>query len=73
MLRKGAEPDWDSPTNDELEAFETLKRKTRYAPDTRTPKSESALHNRHGCVCESTRGDVVTATNRKGSERVYND
>ena len=27
MLRKDADPDWDSPTNDELEAFETLKRK----------------------------------------------
>ena len=27
MLRKDADLDWDSPTNDELEAFETLKRK----------------------------------------------
>ena len=27
MLRKDAEPDWDSPTPDPLEAFETLKRK----------------------------------------------
>ena len=32
MLRKDAEPDWDSLTNDELEAFETLKRKLATPP-----------------------------------------
>ena len=31
MLRKDVDPDWDSPTNDELEPFETLKRKL-FAP-----------------------------------------
>ena len=39
MLRKDAEPDWDSPTNDELEAFETLKRKLVAPPILGLPKA----------------------------------
>ena len=39
MLRKDAEPDWDSPTNDELEAFETLKRKLVTPPILGLPKA----------------------------------
>ena len=39
MLRKDAEPDWDSPTNDELEAFETLKRKIITPPIVGLPKA----------------------------------
>ena len=39
MLRKDAEPDWDSPTNDELEAFETLKRKLVAPPIHGLPKA----------------------------------
>ena len=39
MLRKDAEPDWDSPTNDELEAFETLKRKPAAPPILGLPKA----------------------------------
>ena len=39
MLRKDAEPHWDSPTNDELEAFETLKRKFVTPPILGLPKA----------------------------------
>ena len=39
MLRKDAEPDWDSPKNDELEAFETLKRKLFTPPILGLPKA----------------------------------
>ena len=39
MLRKDAEPDWDSPTNDELEAFETLIRKLVTPPILGLPKA----------------------------------
>ena len=39
MLRKDAEPDWDSPTKDELEAFETLKRKLVAPPILGLPKA----------------------------------
>ena len=39
MPRKDAEPDWDSPTNDELEAFEILKRKLVAPPILRLPKA----------------------------------
>ena len=38
MLRKDADPDWDSPTNDEREAFETLKRKLVTPPILELPK-----------------------------------
>ena len=38
MLRKDTEPDWDSPTNDELEAFETLKQKLVTPPILGLPK-----------------------------------
>ena len=72
MLRKDAETDWDSPTNDELEAFETLKRNS-LRPDTPTPESESPVHGRHGCVCVSTRSDVITEAERNGTERMDTD
>ena len=39
ILRKDAEPDWDSPTNDVLEAFETLKRKLVTPPILGLPKA----------------------------------
>ena len=39
MLREDAEPDWDSPTNDKLEAFETLKRKLVATPILGLPKA----------------------------------
>ena len=39
MLRKDVDPDWDSPTNDELEAFETLKRKLFTPPILGLPKA----------------------------------
>ena len=39
MLRKDAEPDWDSPTPDQLQAFETLKRKLVTPPILRLPKT----------------------------------
>ena len=39
MLRKDAEPDWDSPTNEELEAFETLKPKLVTPPILGLPKA----------------------------------
>ena len=39
MLRKDAEPDWDSPTNDEIDAFETLKRKLVTPPILGLPKA----------------------------------
>ena len=39
MLRKDAEPDWDSPTPDQLKAFETLKRKLVTPPILGRPKT----------------------------------
>ena len=39
MLLKDAEPDWDSPTTDQLEAFETLKRKLVTLPILGLPKT----------------------------------
>ena len=39
MLREDAEPDWDSPTNDELEAFEILKHKPVAPPILGLPKA----------------------------------
>ena len=39
MLGKGAYPDWESPTRDEREAFETLKRKIVTPPILGLPKA----------------------------------
>ena len=39
MLQKDAEPDWDSPTPDQLEVFETLKRKLVTLPILGLPKT----------------------------------
>ena len=39
MLRKDAEPDWDSPTPGQLEAFETLKQKLVTPPMLGLPKT----------------------------------
>ena len=39
MIRKNADPDWNSPTNDDLEAFETLKRKLDTSPILGLPKA----------------------------------
>ena len=39
MLPKDAEPDWDSPTNDERDAFETLKRNLVTPPILGLPKA----------------------------------
>ena len=41
VLRKDVEPDWDSPTNDELDAFKTLKRKLVAPPILGLPKANS--------------------------------
>ena len=39
MLRKDAETDWDSPTNDEIEVFEAIKRKLVTPPILGLPKA----------------------------------
>ena len=45
MLRKDAEPDWDWPTPDQLESFETLKRKLVTPPTLGLPKTNKPYMN----------------------------
>ena len=44
-----------------------------FTPEETDCESELPVHDRHGCVCVSTRSDFVTAKKRNGAERMDTD
>ena len=70
MLRKDAEPDWDNPTNAQMEAFKTLKERLISPPDSRSPEGGAPVYDQYRCPRVPTWSHVAATAGRRKAERL---